>query len=188
MKNMKNRGKIVAIVVAMCLLCMTNVSAAVQKILSVDIQRVFENYDSAKTAQAAFSEAVAAADKELREMGDALTKLQEEIGTLNERAENTALLDSVREKSKQEVEEKTEALRVKEGEFMQFRQDLNKRLAERSNRDITAQGKAIEDATAVVAKANKADIVINKIPGALYVDDSLDITQLVIDELNSKQK
>jgi Skp family chaperone for outer membrane proteins len=124
-----------------------------------------------------------AADKELKERGDALTKLQEEIGTLNEKAENTALLDSIREKSKQEAEEKTEILHIKEGEFIQFRQDLNKKLAEHRNKELAAQLKAIEDAT-----ATKADIVINKIPGALYVDDSLDITPLIIEELNSKQK
>ncbi|MDR0693600.1 MAG: OmpH family outer membrane protein [Puniceicoccales bacterium] len=185
---MKSRGKIVAAVVAMCLLCIADVSAAVQKILSVDMQRVFENYESAKTTQVAFSEAVESAERELKEMGDALVKLQEEIGTLNERAENAALLDSVREKSRLEVDEKMEALRVREGEFIQFRQDLNKRLAERRNKELAVQIKAIEDAAAVVAKAKKADIVINKIPGTLYVDDSLDITQLVIDELNSKRK
>ncbi|MDR1528117.1 MAG: OmpH family outer membrane protein [Puniceicoccales bacterium] len=185
---MKSRGKVVAAIVAICLLYVTNVSAAVQKILSVDMQKVFENYESAKTAQAAFSEAVVAAEKELKEMGDALTKLQEEIGTLGERAENAALLDSVREKSRQEAEEKTEVLRIKEGEFIQLRQDLNKRLAEHRNRDLAAQLKAIENAAAVVAKAKKADIVLSKIPGTLYVDDSLDITPLIIDELNSKQK
>ncbi|MDR0742071.1 MAG: OmpH family outer membrane protein [Puniceicoccales bacterium] len=186
---MKSRGKIVTTIVAMCLLCTPGVSAVVtQKILSVDVQKVFENYEGAKVAQAAFSETVVAADKELKELGDALTKLQEEIGTLNEKAENTALLDSIREKSKQEAEEKTEILHIKEGEFIQFRQDLNKKLAEYRNKEFATQLKAIEDATAVVAKAKKADIVINKIPGTLYVDDSLDITPLIIDELNSKQK
>ncbi|MDR2603581.1 MAG: OmpH family outer membrane protein [Puniceicoccales bacterium] len=185
---MKNRGKIVVAVMAVFLLRMADVSAAVQKILSVDLQKVFENYESAKTANAVFSEAVVAAEKELKEMGDALTKLQEEIGILNERAENAALLDSVREKSRQEIEEKMEVLRGKEKEFIQFRQDVQKRLTEHKNKDVAVQFKAIEDATAVVAKAKKADIVLNKIPAVLYVDGSLDITQLVIDELNSKQK
>ncbi|MDR2628856.1 MAG: OmpH family outer membrane protein [Puniceicoccales bacterium] len=188
MKNMKSKSKRVATIVAVCLLCMTDVSAVVQKILSVDVQKVFEKYENAKAAQVVFSETVAAANKELKELGDALTKLQEEISTLNEKVGNTALLDSIREKSRQEAEEKTEILRVKEGEFIQFRQDLNRKLTEHKNRDLATQLKAIEDATAVVAKAKKADIVINKIPGALYVDDSLDITQLIIDELNSKQK
>ncbi|MDR2432501.1 MAG: OmpH family outer membrane protein [Puniceicoccales bacterium] len=185
---MKNRGKIVVAVVAMCLLCIADVSAAVQKILSVDLQKVFESYEGAKAVNAAFSEAVAAAEKELKEMGDALTKLQEEICALNERAENAALLDAVREKSRLEIEEKMEAFRVKEGEFIQFRQDLNKRFAERKNKEFTVQIKAIENAATIIAKAKKADIIINKIPSTLYVDDSLDITQLVIDELNSKQK
>jgi Skp family chaperone for outer membrane proteins len=184
---MKIKGKLIATIAAMCSLSIVDISAAAQKRLSVDVQKVFENYESAKVSQAAFSEAVMAANQELKEMGDALVKLDEEIGTLNERAENATLLDSVRKKSKLEAEEKTEALRVKEKEFVQFRQGLNKKLAERKDREIMVQGKAIEDATAVVAKAKKADIVINKVPGALYVDDSLDVTQLVIDELNSKQ-
>ncbi|MDR1890638.1 MAG: OmpH family outer membrane protein [Puniceicoccales bacterium] len=186
---MKNKGKKIAAVITVCLLlCITDISAAVQKILSVDVRKVFENYESAKTAQAAFSEAVAAADKELQEMNNAMLKLQEEIYTLSERVENTALLDSVREKSKRESEEKMEAFRVQEREFRQLHQNLNKKLAERRDKELLEQGKAIEDATAVVAKAKKADIVLNKVPGTLYVDDALDITQLVIDELNSKRK
>jgi Skp family chaperone for outer membrane proteins len=50
------------------------------------------------------------------------------------------------------------------------------------------QGKAIEDSAAAVAKSKKADVVLNKIPGTLYVDDSMDITNLVVEKLNSKSK
>jgi Skp family chaperone for outer membrane proteins len=185
---MKKLGKVVTVVAASCaLICGVDVAAA-QKILSVDLQKVFENYEDAKAAQTAYGKAVSAADKELKELYDSAMKLQEEVSALNEKADNSALLDSAREKFRAEADEKTEALRVKEEEFVQLRQDLSRKFMERKNKELLEQVKAIEDASAAVAKSKKADIVLNKVPGTLYVDESMDVTQLVIDKLNGKGK
>ncbi|MDR2738091.1 MAG: OmpH family outer membrane protein [Puniceicoccales bacterium] len=184
---MRKLGKIVTVVAASCVLVHGVDAAAAQKILSVDVQKVFESYEDAKVAQAAYGKAVAAADKELKEIYDSAMKLQEEISALNEKADNNALLDSAREKFRAEADEKTENLRVKEEEFVQLRQDLSRKFTERRNKEILEQGKAIEDAAAAVAKSKKADIVLNKIPGTLYVEESMDVTQLVIDKLNNKK-
>jgi Skp family chaperone for outer membrane proteins len=166
----------------------TSASAAALKILSVDVSRVFEEYEDAKKSRISYSEEVAAANKEFREMYDAVIKLQEEIGSLNEKSENQALLDSVREKFRNEVAEKMEVLRMKEEELIQFRNEANRKLSERRNKDIAKQSKEIEDAAATIAKSKKADIVLTRIPSTLYVDDSLDITQSVIDKLNERQR
>jgi Skp family chaperone for outer membrane proteins len=185
---MKKLRKMIIVVAALCLSVYGVDAAAAQKILSVDVQKVFENYEDAKTAQAAYGRAISAADKELKELYDSAMKLQEEISALNEKADNTALLDSVREKFRAEADEKAEALRVKEEEFLQLRQDLSRKFTERRNKEILEQGKAIEDAAAAIAKSKKADVILNKLPGTLYVEDSMDVTQMVIDKLNSKGK
>jgi outer membrane protein len=176
-----------AVAVVCCSLVATaSTLTAAQKILSVDVQKVFENYEVAKASRAARSEAIAAADRELKEMYDSMVKLQEEISELNEKAENATLVDTAREKFRDEVTQKIETLRIKEGEFMRLRQDVNRKLAERRNKEFIEQNREIEEVAAGIAKAQKADIVLARI-AVLYINDSLDITQLVIDKLNEKK-
>ena len=170
-----------------CTLLNTSNLSAAQKIVSVDLQKVFEQYEAAKAAQTAYNADFEAAGQEFRGMYDEGVKLQEEIAALNEKAENEALLESAREKYRNEAEEKIEQLRAKETEFIQMRQEANKKFTERRNKELSEQEQAIKEATAVVAKAQKADIVLNKIPGTLYIKEELDITPLVIKELNKKK-
>ncbi|MDR1413396.1 MAG: OmpH family outer membrane protein [Puniceicoccales bacterium] len=186
---MNKPGKIIAVAVACCsFVVASDTFAAAQKILSVDIRKILENYEAAKTTRTTYEVSLTAADKELKEMYDSAVRLQEEIGVLHEKSENTALVDSAREKLKQEAAGKIETLRVKEEEIIQFRQDFNRRVVQRRNQEMTDQMQKIESTTATIAKQKKADIVLNKNPGTLYVDDSLDISQLVIDALNAEKK
>lgn len=157
-----------------------------QKILSVDVQKVFENFEKAKSAQAAYSESVAAADKELREMYESIMKMNDEIKELQAKADNTALTESARNKFKNEANTKMEDMRKKDIEFGQLRQDLNKKLTERRQNEIADQSKDLEAAVAEIAKEKKVDVVLNKLTAAIYVNDSLDISDLVIAKLNDK--
>ncbi|MDR2436430.1 MAG: OmpH family outer membrane protein [Puniceicoccales bacterium] len=157
------------------------------KIFSVDVQKVFESFEKAKAAQEAYNEAVSAADRELREMYEEIVKANDEVKDLQAKADNTALTDAARSKFKAEATTKTEELRKKDLEFGQLRQDLNRRLIERRQGEIADQSKDLEAAVAEIAKEKKADLVINKFTAAIYVDDSLDISDLVIAKLNGKK-
>ena len=184
---MKNCNKVLlGLIAGSSLFCLSSLDAAPQKILSVDMQKVLEEYKDAQAARTAMEEAVKSADNELKEMYDAIVALNKEIDELNEKAENAALLDDAREKFKKEAEDKTEVLHEKEGEFMRFRQDVSKKFSDKQQKDMQEQDKAIKKAAAEIAKSKKADIILNKFPSTLYIDDSLDITQLLIDRLNSK--
>ena len=154
------------------------------KILSVDTQKVFERYNEAQEAQAAYGEAVAAADKELKEMHEEVEKLGEKVNALREKSENTTFTEAAREKYRKEAEEKEELLRIKADEFYRRRQSMNDDLVKRRNEEVSEHIKAINDAVADVAKSKKADIVLSKATGAVYVDPSLDITDDVIKFLN----
>ncbi|MDR2720779.1 MAG: OmpH family outer membrane protein [Puniceicoccales bacterium] len=156
------------------------------KILSVDVQKVFDNFEKAKAAQAAYNEAVSVADKELREIYDEIVKINDEVKDLQAKADNAALTDTARSKFKAEAMTKTEELRKKDLEFGQLRQDLNKRLIERRQGEIADQSKDLEVVVAEIDKEKKADLVLNKFTSAIYVDDSLDISDLVIAKLNGK--
>ena len=184
---MKNCNKaLLGLIAGSSLFCLSSLDAAPQKILSVDMQKVLEEYKDAQAARTAMEEAVKSADNELKEMYDAIVALNKEIDELNEKAEKTALLHDAREKFKREAEDKTEVLHEKEGEFMRFRQDVSKKFSDKQQKDMQEQDKAIKEAAAEIAKSKKADIILNKFPSTLYIDDSLDITQLLIDRLNSK--
>lgn len=157
------------------------------KILTVDVQKVFENYDKAKSAQAAYNESLTAADRELRDMYESIVKMNEEAKDLQLKADNITLADAVRDKYKNEASAKMEDVRRKDIEFGQLRQDLSRQLNERRQNEITTQSQALEKAVAAVAKNKKADIVLNQFTSTLYVNDSLDISDAVIAELNKSK-
>ena len=158
--------------------------AACAKILSVDTQKVFERYNEAQEAQAAYGEAVAAINKELKEMHEEVEKLGEKVNALREKSENTTFTEAAREKYRKEAEEKEELLRIKTDEFYRRRQSMNDDLVKRGNEEMSEHIKAINEAVADVARSKKADIVLSKATGAVYVDPSLDITDDVIKFLN----
>ncbi len=158
-----------------------------QKILSVDVQKVFENFEKAKAAQSAYGESVTAADKELKEMYESIVKMNEEAKELQAKSENTALTEAARSKLKKDATAKMEDVRKKDIEFGQLRQDLNKKLNERRQNEIAEQSKALEEVVAAIAVEKKADIVLNKFTSTLYVNDALDISDLVIARLNDKK-
>lgn len=158
------------------------------KILTVDVQKVFDNYEKAKAAQAAYNESLSAADKELRTMYESIVKLNDEAKELQLKADNTALTDAARNKYRNEANAKLEEVRKKDIEFGQLRQDLSKQLNDRRQSEIAAQSKALEEAVAEIAKEKKVDIVLNKFTSALYVSDALDISDLVSARLNANGK
>jgi Skp family chaperone for outer membrane proteins len=180
--------KLISILLSSCAL-VTSAAAwpGSSKILSVDVQKVFDNFEKAKKVQAAYNEAVAAADKELREVYDEVMKINEEIKDLQAKADNGALTDTARNKFRADAAAKTEDLKKKDLEFSQLRQDLNKRFTERRQGEVAEQVKDLEVAVAEVAKEKKADVVLNKFTSAVYVDESLDISDLVIAKLNSQK-
>ena len=53
-------------------------------ILSVDTQKVFERYNEAQEAQAAYGEVVATTNKELKEMHEEIEKLGEKVNDMCE--------------------------------------------------------------------------------------------------------
>jgi Skp family chaperone for outer membrane proteins len=157
------------------------------KIVSLDVQKVFDNFEKAKTVQSADNEAVTVAGKELRGMYEAVVKINHEVKDIQSKADNNALTDTARSKCKAEVATKTEQLRKKDLEFGQLRQDLNKKLAERRQNEIAEQIKELELAMADIAKEKKAESILNRFISTIYVDESLDISDLVIEKLNGKK-
>ena len=98
-------------------------------ILSVDTQKVFERYNEAQEAQAAYGEVVATTNKELKEMHEEIEKLGEKVNAIREKSENTTFTEAAREKYRKEAEEKEEMLHIKTDEF--YHKSMNDDLVKR---------------------------------------------------------
>ena len=99
------------------------------KILSVDTQKVFERYNEAQEAQAAYGEVVATTNKELKEMHEEIEKLGEKVNAICVKSENAIFTEAASEKYHKEAEEKEELLNIKTDEF--YHKSVNDDLVKR---------------------------------------------------------
>ena len=65
-------------------------------ILSVDTQKVFERYNEAQEARAAYGEVVATTNKGLKEMHEEIEKLGEKVNAIREKSENATFTEAAR--------------------------------------------------------------------------------------------
>ena len=172
-----------------CSLLMSTVSldAFNQKVMTVDLGKVFEKYEVAKTARDVYNKELEAADKELQNMYNEAVKLNEEVQDLTSKANNSALTDNARQKFSDESAKKSEVLKEKEADFTKMRQDVTNKFNERRQKEVGEQAKVIEGVIGDVAKNKKSDIVLNKAQCVLYSEEEYDMTQVVIDSLNAKK-
>jgi chaperonin cofactor prefoldin len=113
-------------------------------ILSVDTQKVFERYNEAQEARAAYGEVVATTNKELKEMHEEIEKLDDKVNAIREKSENTIFIEAAREKYRKEVEEKEEMLHIKTDEF--YHKSMNDDLVKRGKMRKCLNIKAINEA------------------------------------------
>ena len=172
-----------------CSLLMSTVSldAFNQKVVTVDLGKVFEKYEVAKKARDVYNQELEAADKELQTVYNEAVKLNEEIQDLSTKANNSALTDSARQKFSEEAAKKSEVLKEKEATFTKMRQEVTNKFNERRQKEVGEQAKVIEGVIGEVAKNKKADIVLNKASCILFVEDEFDMTELIINNLNAKK-
>lgn len=174
--------------IAFALLASTaTLSAFNQKVVTVDLGKVFEKYEVAVKAREVYNKDLEVADKELQNVYNEAVKINEEVQDLTSKADNSALTDSARQKFREEATKKGEILQTKETEFATLRQDVATKFNERRQKEVSEQAKVIEEAIKVVAKSKKADVVINKAACVLFAEEEYDLTELVIKNLNDKK-
>jgi len=178
--------KTVLLVLTMALFAATAMAAG-EKVAFVDSQTVFDKTKLGKKYQGIVREYYESRKKILDEDADEIQKMQDEYA----KQKQGKLLNEKAQKDKEET------LRSKISDFQKKREEfsgeISKKNEELSN-DFNQQMMVIlKD----IAKKEKVSLVLNKtinvlskaeVPAVLYADEDLDLTNMVITEMDKKEE
>lgn len=155
-----------------CLLALAGLSAGAQefKVGIVNLDRIFREANSAKTAQAKLEAEFSKREKDLNDIATQFKslsdKFEREAPTLSESQRNT--------RQKQLVDQDRDFQRKRR----EFQEDLNARKNEELQQVIERANKVVK----TLAEAEKYDLIVQE---AVYVNPKHDITDKVLKSLNA---
>jgi len=157
------------------LLPLSSWAADKEKIVYVDLQKVFLTSEPGKQAKKALDkeaeEKKAALEEKKKEFQKMKDELQKKMNILSEESRN----------------EKLEALENKRQELLQYVQESDMKLAER-DRDLTKKiTQDIQGILKTIAEKEGYTLILEK-GSTLYAPDDMDITDEVIKQYNKKSK
>lgn len=187
--KIKNLKHLLVIGTALLLGSLFTYGATPPKILTVDMEQIYSNYNKAKDSQEQWVEAVKSAREEVSKMIQDGLKMGEEFQELQAKSNNAALTEEARKKYTEEAQAKAEEIQKKEAEINQFRQQTDQSLAQRRESIINLHMSEIKDVVAKVAREKAADLVFNS-SGlmVLYADKAMDVTPESLKMLNGTEK
>ena len=179
-------------ILILTLLVIASVAHAEVKIATVDMAKLFDGYNRAKTVQANMEAEIQKTAGEIqRRQNEGRTMLQQ-MEALRQKFNNEALSKDAREAAKKQgrdLEDKIEAKRV---EFERFQAESRKALLEKQNTQRERVYNEIQSATIAVARKQGATMILNTsdktaagLPVVVYTDKSWDITNAVLASLNA---
>lgn len=178
---------------ALCLssLLALPVSAQQQRIGTIDLRQVFDNYWKTKQADATLKDKAGELDGDRKKMIDQYNKLKTDYKTALEKANEQAVSAEEREKRKKSAESKLAEMNDLESSITQFDRQARTSLDEQQRRmrdNILAEIRAIVE---LKAKSGGYSMVLdtagetaNRTPFVLYTNNESDITKAVLTQLN----
>jgi Skp family chaperone for outer membrane proteins len=165
---------------------LSGVAQANIKVLTIDIDKTFNEFHKVIEARKKFDEKIANANKEVQlmvEEGQGLSKqLQESVAKIN----NPALADGAKVKAREAATEIQRKLKQKENDINQYRKRMATTLKQRQQNIINLHMTDIKDIINQVAEDKGADLVLNKSGNnVFYSRESYEITSDVIGILNA---
>jgi Skp family chaperone for outer membrane proteins len=166
---------------------------AQQKIATVDMRKVFDNYWKRKEGDAAIKDRAASMEKDWKAMVADFNKAKEEYQKLVDSANDQAVSTDERAKRKKAVEDKLKQLRTTEETVMQYEKTARETVA----RELERMRDSIvgEIRTVVNAKAQSGGYTLvidsaaesaNRVPILLYTNDKdNDLTESILAQLNA---
>jgi outer membrane protein len=156
----------------------TAVPAADIKIGYIDSSRIFQEYADAKESQARF-------DRLVQNWRDDATEKEKQVRQLRDQVrDQSPILSALK---RQEMEE---ALQRATSEYEKFIQDIwgpNGKAAQENERATSEIVALIRAAVEKIASGRGLEMVLDSAGGVIiYADHSMDITSLVIQELNTR--
>ena len=165
------------------------------KIAVVDMEMIFKEYYKTKVADANLKKQAEVFKEYAEKLNDSLVKLQDEFKKLRDDAQNIALSDVERESKRLAAQDKYRQAKEKEDEFKQYSTDKQSVLR---NQYEDQRAKLLEEIKSVIQRKSVAegyDIVLdssgktlNNIPSIIYFKSTMDLTDVVIKEINLPAK
>lgn len=181
----------------LCLLFMLSLIAgpvwAQERLATVDLKKLFENYWKRKEGDAAIKERVATMEKENGEMLESFKKGKEEYNGLLANANDPAVSTDEKDKRKKAAEDKLRQLKVTEESIAQYQKQARETVEQQMRRmreNILSEIRNVVNAKAQAAGygivIDTAAETVNGTPVVLYSSGKdHDLTETVLAQLNA---
>jgi len=164
------------------------------RIVTVDLNKVFNDYYKTPIAQAKLKETVDSYTKEQDEMMASYKKGIDELNTLREEQEKSEYTAEVREQKRKAVAEKLAETQKLQRDIEEYRASHQKILQEQTQRMRQTILKEINDVITKEAQDQGYQLVLDKsgntlngVPAVIYSQDSMEITVDILKILNKNQ-
>jgi outer membrane protein len=162
------------------------------KVATIDLRKVFDNYWKTKQADAALKDRAADMEKEHKNMLDDWKKAKDDYQTILADANNQALSADERDRRKKSAEDKLKFIKDTEDSISQYERQARSTLDEQKRRMRDNILGEIRNVLNALAKSNSYAMVVdtaaesaNNTPILLYTDNSNDLTDKVLSQLNA---
>jgi outer membrane protein len=180
------------LILGACVVLALGASAAeAQKIATIDLRKVFDNFWKTKQADAKLKEDAGDLEKDRKVMVDQFQKNEEKYTKLLDSAKDPAISTGERDKRKKDAENELLGLRDLENRIKQFDATSRAQLAEKQRRIRDNILGEIRDTIKARVKSAGYTLVLdtaaetpNGTPIVLYTSGNDDITEPVLKELN----
>lgn len=168
-------------------------SAAEQKIATIDLKKVFEDYYKTKLADAAIKEEASGLDKDRKALIEDHTKAMDDYKKALDEANNQAVSIDEREKRKKEAEGKLIKINDLRQTVEQFDRTAKQNLDEKLRMTREKILKEIKDVINTKSKAGSFSLVLDSSSAdqggrpavVLYTNGDNDLTTAVLESLNA---
>jgi outer membrane protein len=172
--------------------CLGGSALAQQKIATVDLRKLFDNYYKTKLAQAAIQERAAQLDKDDKGMKEDLKKTGDDYQKLLEQSNDQALSADERDHRKQSAADKLKELQASKAAIDQYERQAQTTLGEQRQRmreKILTEIKAVVNAKAKAGGYtmvfDTASETVNGTMTIIYSNGDTDLTDAVLSQLNA---
>jgi Skp family chaperone for outer membrane proteins len=175
-------------------LATSSFAQATGRIVTIDMQKVFDQYYKTPTARAKLEETRDQFTKELQTKQEELKKHVDELNKLREDQDRPEYTPEVREEKRKKMTEKLGEMQKMQRDLEEYRRSHQKILEEQSLRMRQNILKEITDVVLKEAKdagyllvLDKSGNTLNGLPAVVFSQDALEITAEIIKILNKNQ-
>lgn len=178
--------KLVITFLAVSFLTLAAQAQKTPKVLTVNMEELYQGYYKAQEANEKFQSSVKNAEDEVKAMIEQGREMMKELEDLRSKISNPGTADAAKSTLETELEEKTAIVRKKEAEVNQYRQTTQRTLQQRRQSIVNLHLSEIKEVVVEVAKEKGSDLVLNSNGlSVVYFDESYDITEEVSKKLNA---